>query len=318
MLDGYTLNPGDIPWTPVESVGELVVYDRTQPEDVFERIQDAEIVLTNKAVMGRELLSQLNALKFVSVMATGYNVVDIEAAAEFGIPVSNVPEYSTDAVAQHVFAALLSFIHRISEHDRSVREGDWCRCEDFSYWKSDLFELSGKTMGIVGLGKIGRATAALAHAFGMRVLAATRTERDPLPYPGFGWRNINELFAEADVVSLHCPQTSENVGFVDEELLGKMKPTGILVNTGRGMLVNEADLANALNERKIRGACIDVVSQEPMNPENPLLNAINCQITPHIAWAALEARQRLMATTAKNIEAFLKGQPINVVNGITS
>jgi len=314
VLDGYTLNPGDNPWTSVEKLGDLTVYDRTPADQVFERAREADIIIANKAVIDRELIGRLQQLKFISVMATGYNVIDVEAAREKGIPVSNVPVYSTNAVAQHVFAALLSLIHRISEHDQSVRAGDWTRCLDFSYWNTNIFELAGKTMGIVGLGRIGRATANLANAFGMRVVANSRTQKNPLTYSDFEWLDVDALFRESDVISLHCPLTPETIGFVNQELLAKMKTTSILINASRGALINEQDLANSLNSDQIAGACIDVVSVEPMAADNPLLKAKNCQITPHIAWAAIEARRRLMQTTAKNIAAFLNGNPINVVN----
>ncbi len=314
VLDGYTLNPGDNPWTSVEKLGDLTVYDRTPADQVFERAREADIIIANKAVIDRELIRRLQRLKFISVMATGYNVIDVEAAREKGIPVSNVPVYSTNAVAQHVFAALLSLIHRISEHDQSVRAGDWTRCLDFSYWNTNIFELAGKTMGIVGLGRIGRATANLANAFGMRVVANSRTQKNPLTYTDFEWLDVDALFRESDVISLHCPLTPETIGFVNQELLAKMKTTSILINASRGALINEQDLANSLNSDQIAGACIDVVSVEPMAADNPLLKAKNCQITPHIAWAAIEARRRLMQTTAKNIAAFLNGNPINVVN----
>lgn len=314
VLDGYTLNPGDNPWTSVEKLGDLTVYDRTPADQVFERARKADIIIANKAVIDRELIGRLQRLKFISVMATGYNVIDVEAAREKGIPVSNVPVYSTNAVAQHVFAALLSLIHRISEHDQSVRAGDWTRCLDFSYWNTNIFELAGKTMGIVGLGRIGRATANLANAFGMRVVANSRTQKNPLTYTDFEWLDVDALFRESDVISLHCPLTPETIGFVNQELLAKMKTTSILINASRGALINEQDLANSLNSDQIAGACIDVVSVEPMAADNPLLKAKNCQITPHIAWAAIEARRRLMQTTAKNIAAFLNGNPINVVN----
>lgn len=314
VLDGYTLNPGDNPWDPVEALGDLIVYDRTPTDQLFERSRDADIIVGNKAILDRALIGRLNRLKFISVMATGYNVINVVAAREKGIPVSNVPVYGTNAVAQHVFAALLSQIHKIAEHDQSVRAGDWINCKDFSYWKTTIFELSGKTMGIVGLGRIGRATAELAHAFGMRVVANSRTQSNPLEYPGFAWLKINELFAVADVVSLHCPQTPETIGFVNKQLLARMKPSAILINTGRGGLVNEQDLTNALNAGQIAAACIDVISTEPMSADNPLMNAKNCQITPHIAWTAIEARRRLMQTTADNIRGFIEGTPIHVVN----
>ena len=314
VLDGYTLNPGDTSWEPIEALGDLKVHDRTAPELVLERSESADILVVNKALMPREVIESLPSLKFISVMATGYNVVDVQAARERNIDISNVPVYSTTAVAQHVFAALLSFNHGISEHVDSVRRGDWVECNDFSYWYRTIHELAGKTMGIVGFGQIGRATAKLADAFGMKVIVHTRTPKNAPDYEGFEWADLESVFQRADVVSLHCPQTADNVGFVNESLLSQMKPTAILVNTARGLLVNERDLASALNQSKIAGACLDVVAEEPMRAANPLRRAKNCMITPHIAWAAIESRQRLMHTTAENIAAFIAGNPINVVN----
>ncbi len=314
VLDGYTLNPGDNPWDAVEAHGELTIFDRTPPEQIYERARNADIIVSNKAVLDRDLIHRLDKLKFITVLATGYNVIDIDAARERGIPVSNVPVYGTDSVAQYVFAALLSMIHKIAEHDQSVRAGEWTRCEDFSYWRTTIFELAGKTMGIVGLGRIGRATARLARAFGMRVVAFSRTRFKEIDGAEIQWLDIDSLFSESDVVSLHVPQTPETTGFVDRALLANMKPSAILINTARGGLVNEQDLADALNSGQIAGACIDVVSAEPIAANNPLLSARNCQITPHNAWAAIEARQRLMQATADNIKAFIDGNPINIVN----
>jgi glycerate dehydrogenase len=314
VLDGYTLNPGDNPWDVVEANGDLTIYDRTPPEQIYQRARDADIIVGNKAVLDRDLIRRLDKLKFITVMATGYNVVDIDAARQKGIPVSNVPVYGTDSVAQYVFAALLNLIHKIAEHDQSVRAGEWTACKDFSYWKTTIFELAGKTMGIVGLGRIGLATSRLAQAFGMRVVAYSRSPTGSHDDSDIERMDLDSLFAQADVVSLHVPQTPETEGFVNQTRLGKMKPTAILINTARGGLVNEQDLADALNSGQIAGACIDVVSTEPIAADNPLLGARNCQITPHIAWAAIEARRRLMQTTADNIAAFMAGHPINVVN----
>lgn len=314
VLDGYTLNPGDNSWEAVEANGDLSVYDRTTADEIYDRARDAQIIVANKAVLDRELIRRLDKLEFITVMATGYNVIDIEAARARGIPVSNVPVYGTDSVAQYVFAALLNLIHKITEHDQSVRAGEWTKCEDFSYWKTTIFELTGKTMGIVGLGRIGRATARLAKAFGMRAVASSRIRPTREVEEDIQWLDIDSLFAQSDVVSLHVPQTPETIGFVNSTLLAKMKPTAILINTARGGLVNEQDLADALNSGRIAGACIDVVSSEPISADNPLLAARNCQITPHIAWAAIEARRRLMQATADNIKAFIDGHPINVVN----
>jgi len=291
VLDGYTLNPGDTPWDAVAELGDLTVYDRSSEKEVLERSWDADILVTNKTWISREVIEQLPRLKFISVLATGYNVVDTAAAAEKGIPVSNVPEYSTDSVAQFVVALVLEHCHRIGYHSDRVQGGAWTAASDFCFWDSPLIELAGKTMGVVGFGRIGRRTGALAHALGMNVIAA-----------------------ESDVVSLHCAQTKDNVGFVDGSLLSTMKPTPLLVNTARGPLVNEKDLADALNEGRLAGAAVDVATVEPIHADSPLLGASNCIITPHIAWATCEARQRLMQATADNIRAFQTGVPIHVVN----
>jgi glycerate dehydrogenase len=313
-LDGHTLNPGDNPWSPVEAHGTLTVYDRTAAEELVERAAEAEIVLTNKVVLGQSELDQLPNLKFIAVTATGFNVVDVEYARSKGIPVSNVPVYSTTSVAQHVFAALLSYLHKPKEHHDAIQAGEWQRRNNFSFWLSPINELAGKTMGIVGLGRIGRATAKLAEAFGMRVVAHSRRRINPLTSAGFEWLELNELFATSDVVSLHCPQTNENGGFVNCDLLSKMQPHAILINTARGGLVNEAELAEVLNEGKIAAALLDVVSAEPIQVDSPLLTAKNCFLTPHTAWVTVEARQRLMQTTADNVKAFLNGAPIHLVN----
>ncbi len=314
VLDGHTLNPGDNPWTAVERLGELTVYDRTAPADIVRRSAEADVVLTNKTPLSAETLGQLPALRFISVLATGYNIVDVAAARRRGIPVSNVPVYGTDSVAQFVFALLLELCHHVAQHAEQVHRGEWARRKDFSFWTTPLTELAGRTMGIVGFGRIGRRVGELAHAFGMSVSA-----HDPFPgeapaYEPFDWKSIEDVFAEADVVSLHCPQTAENRGIVDARMLALMKPDAVLINTARGGLVNEADLAAALNEGCIAGAGLDVVSEEPVRPDNPLLGARNCLITPHIAWATLAARRRLMQATAEDVAAFASGSPINVVN----
>ena len=314
VLDGYTLNPGDNPWQPIEKLGELSIYDRTEPSEVRQRAVNADVILTNKVELSRELILELPNLKMIAVTATGYNVVDIEAARDRGIPVTNVPVYSTDAVAQHVFAGMLSFIHRPYEHHLAIQQGHWQSQGNFSFWLSPLAELKGKTMGLVGLGRIGRATAKIANAFGMRVVSTSRRNVDPLPYDGFEWLSIEELFSQSDYISLHCPQTPETTGFVNRELIDRMKSNAILINTARGGLVNEQDLADALNGGKIGGALLDVVSKEPIVESNPLWGAKNCVLTPHIAWSPIEARRRLMETVAMNIQAFTDGNPIHVVN----
>ena len=315
VLDGYTLNPGDNPWDAVSALGELTVYDRTQPSEVVERAKEADVVLTNKTPLDSRTLGQLEKLKFISVLATGFNVVDVEAARARNIPVSNVPEYGTDTVAQHVFAVLLTLCHRPTEHDAAVRAGEWQARGDFCFWKAPLTELAGLTMGVIGFGRIGRRTAELAHAMGMRVLAFDPYPSNAPDWPGFEWRDVASLCEDSDVVTLHCPQTKDNTGMVDGAFLGRMKKSGILINAARGGLVNERDLAEALKAGVIAGACIDVVSKEPIEDDNPLLGAPNCLLTPHIAWATQSARRRLMATTAGNIAAFQAGRPVHVVNG---
>jgi glycerate dehydrogenase len=310
ILDGYTLNPGDNPWDALTALGEVVIYDRTPADQVVERAAGAEVVLTNKVALPAQVLAQLPKLKLIAVMATGYNIVDIDAARLQGVVVCNVPTYSTESVAQFTFALLLELCHHVGAHDALVQQGEWTRSADFCFWRYPLVELSGKTMGIVGFGRIGQRVGQIAEAFGMKVLAASgsgataRQDRVPL----------EELFARADVISLHCPQTPANAGFVNRNLLKLAKPTAFLINTARGGLVNEEDLVQALNEGRLGGAAVDVVSAEPMRADNPLLKARNCIITPHIAWATLAARQRLMQTTARNIAEFMAGRAVNVVN----
>jgi glycerate dehydrogenase len=313
VLDGHTLNPGDNPWTDVEALGELEVYERTGPDEVVARAERAEIVLTNKTPLTEEAFAALPRLRFVSVLATGYNVVDVDAARRRGIPVSNVPVYGTDSVAQFVFALLLELCHHAARHSELVHEGEWEKRKDFCFRAAPLIELAGKRMGIIGFGRIGRRVGELAHAFGMAVCAYDPCPGETPAYRPFEWKSIEEVFEEADVLSLHCPQTPGNQGMVDARLLGLMKPESVLINAARGGLVNEAHLAAALNEGRIAGAAVDVVSQEPIRAENPLLTAKNCLITPHIAWATLAARRRLMRVTADNIAAFINGHPINLV-----
>jgi glycerate dehydrogenase len=314
VLDGYTLNPGDNPWDEVGKLGELTVHDRTPADQIVERAKDAEIVFTNKTPLSAETLARLPRLKFISVLATGFNIVDIQAARARGIPVSNVPVYGTDSVAQFVFALLLELCHHVGHHDQAVRKGEWARRGDFCFWDYPLIELAGLSMAFIGFGRIGRRTAELAHAFGMRVIAADVVRGDDPGYRPFAWKEIPDAFAEADVVSLHCPLTASNLRFVNQGLLGRMKPSAFLINTSRGPLIEERDLAEALNRGTLAGAAVDVVSAEPIAPDSPLLKAKNCLITPHMAWGALAARKRLMATTVENVKAFLAGKPIHVVN----
>jgi len=314
VLDGYTLNPGDNPWTEIEKLGEVTVHDRTDAQQIVERASGADVVLTNKTPLTAETLDQLPALQFIAVLATGHNIVDVAAARQRGIPVSNVPTYSTDSVAQLTFALLLELCHHVGLHDELVRKGEWQGRGEFCFWDRPLIELAGKTMGIIGFGRIGRRVGELAHAFGMNVLAHDVFQGDPPAYTPFAWKTVSEIFAEADVVSLHCPQTADNVGMVNRDLLELAKPELMLINTARGGLVNEADLAAALHTGRIAAAAVDVQTAEPPAQDSPLVGAKNCITTPHIAWATLEARRRLMATTAENIAAFIAGSPINVVN----
>jgi glycerate dehydrogenase len=314
ILDGYTINPGDNPWTAVEALGACTIYDRTPPELKVERARDAEIILTSKVKLDAATLAQLPNLRYISLLATGYNNVDVAEAGRLGIPVANVPAYSTESVAQTTFALLLELAERVGLHDSAVKEGEWIRCPDHSFWKTSILELDGLTLGIVGYGAIGRAVARIGAAFGMKVIAYNPRPKDPGPVP-VRFVSLEELFAVADVVSLNCPQTEDNTGFVNKDLLAGMKPGAFLINVARGGLVNEADLASALKASRIAGAGLDVVAQEPMLADNPLLSAPNCIFTPHLAWASLAARRRLTGIVAENIRSFLAGTPVNVVNG---
>jgi glycerate dehydrogenase len=314
ILDGYTINPGDNPWAPVESLGTCVVYDRTPPELTLERALKAEIILTSKVKLDAAILNALPKLKYISLLATGYNNIDVAVAGQLGIPVSNVPAYSTESVAQTAFALLLELAVQVGVHNAAVKAGEWTSCPDHSFWKAPIVELDGLTLGIVGYGTIGRAVARIGAAFGMRIIAyAPRIPREPGSVP-VRFVGLEELFSTADVVSLNCPQTSDNAGFVNSRLLGMMKSSAFLVNVARGGLVNEADLAQALQAGRIAGAGLDVVAHEPMLADNPLLAAPHCIFTPHIAWASLAARQRLMSIVSANVASYLAGAPANVVN----
>lgn len=313
VLDGHTLNPGDNPWTEIGALGELTVHDRTPADLIVERAKDADIILTNKVPLSAEALGQLPNLKFVSVLATGYNIIDTAACAARGIPVSNVPVYSTDAVAEFVFSLILDFAKRPAFHSQLAMSGAWESCPDFCFWKNPHFrELAGKTLGIIGFGRIGQRVGALASAFKMNILAHSRSRSAETAFP-YAWASIDEILESSDFISLHCPLTPETHGLISAASLAKMKPTAFLVNTARGPLIDEQALADALNSGLIAGAACDVVSAEPILPTNPLLRAKNLTLTPHIAWAAIEARQRLMAITATNISAFLAGKPIHTV-----
>ncbi|HVM97450.1 MAG TPA: D-2-hydroxyacid dehydrogenase [Candidatus Acidoferrales bacterium] len=315
VLDGHTLNPGDNPWDELARLGTLEVHARSLREEIVTRACEAEIVLTNKTRLPADILESLPRLRFIAVLATGYDVVDIAAARTRRIPVSNVPEYGTDSVAQHVFALLLELCHRTGDHDGAVHAGEWTASPDFSFWRQSPIELAGLTLGIVGLGRIGRRVASLAQCFGMKVIRAARTDTAKSDSP-IAVVPLAELFATADVVTLHCPLVSDNARCVNAGLLQRMKPTAFLINTARGALIEEGDLAAALNQGLLAGAALDVLSNEPMSKDNPLATARNCIITPHIAWASLAARRRLMAATVQNVRAFIDGRPINVVNGI--
>nr|VFK38771.1 MAG: glycerate dehydrogenase [Candidatus Kentron sp. SD]VFK43445.1 MAG: glycerate dehydrogenase [Candidatus Kentron sp. SD] len=312
VLDGYTLNPGDLSWAELESLGRCEIHDRTPPEETLQRARNAEVVLTNKTVLDGEIIARLPRLRYIGVLATGYNVVDIEAAARRGIPVTNVPEYGTDSARQMVFAHILRFCNRVAEHGERVQRGDWCRSQDFCLPRFPLIELSGLTLGIVGLGRIGTAVAEIALAFGMKVLAYNPSVPAQAP-AGVVLTELEPLFRESDFVSLHCPLTPGNRGFVDAGLLGSMKPSAFLINTARGPLIDEYALAAALDEGGIAGAGLDVLAQEPPPMDCPLLTARNCFITPHIAWATRAARGRLMDAAIDNLRAFLRGEWLNVV-----
>ncbi len=312
VLDGHTLNPGDLDWDALEALGSCEIYDRTPPDQVVSRAQGAEIVLTNKTMLSRESIERLPQLRYIGVLATGYNVVDVEAAQRRGICVTNVPAYGTPSVAQMVFAHVLNLTQHVAEHAQSVRAGDWSRGEDFCYWNFPLMELAGLTMGIIGFGRIGRETAKLARDFGMKVIYQ---DVSPAPVPPSEARpvDLDTLFRDSDVVSLHCPLTPANRGFVNKPRLEMMKPSAFLINTSRGPLVDEPALAEALHAGRIAGAGLDVLCEEPPRADNPLLSARNCYITPHIAWATRSARQRLMEIAISNVRAFVEGNPQNVV-----
>ena len=313
VLDGYTLNPGDLSWDALKQFGSCVIHDRTPSQQIFERARDAEVVFTNKVVLNRDTILALPKLKYIGVLATGYNVVDIAAAKERGIPVTNIPDYGTHSVAQHTFALLLELTQHAGHHAQTVRDGRWAAGADFCYWDSPLVELHGLTFGVIGFGKIGRAVAKLADAFGMKVLAHNRSQPKELP-PHFEFVPLDELLARSDVVSLHCPLTPDNKQFINAVRLARMKPTAFLLNTSRGPLLDEQAVAEALNSGRIAGAAVDVLSVEPPKADNPLLAAKNCLVTPHIAWATRAARSRLMDIAVENIRAFLAGTPRNVVN----
>ena len=313
MLDGYTTNPGDLSWDFLNNCGEATIYDRTPQDKVVERCKDADIVVTNKTPLTKEIIDQLPNLKFVALLSTGYNIVDYVYLKEKGIPVSNIPSYSTDAVSQLVMAFVLELSMNVGLHSQTVKEGEWAASTDFCYWKTPLTELAEKTMGIFGLGRIGKAVAERARAFGMKVIAYTPRIHGDEPE----WIDIvslDEMLNNSDVVSMHCPLTPETEGIVNNDFISKMKNGAYFINTSRGTVVDEKALADALNSGKLGGAGLDVLSTEPPKKDNPLLSAKNCFITPHIAWASFETRQRLVGIFEENIKAFVNEKPQNVVN----
>lgn len=314
ILDGYSLNPGDLDWSPVERLGDVTLFDRTPADKIVERAADADIVLTNKVPFSADTLRQLPRLRFICVLATGYNIIDTEAAARQGVVVANIPAYSTMSVAQMAFAHILNITNHVASYAREVADGKWTNCPDFCFWDSALTELAGKTMGIVGLGNTGMATARIAVAMGMKVVALTSKSADTLP-EGITPAPLDDVLASADVVSLHCPLTPSTRHLINAASIAKMKPSAILINTGRGPLVDEQAVADALNGGRLAAFGADVLSQEPPRGDNPLLSARNCFLTPHIAWATLEARMRLMSTATENMRQFIAGEPVaNRVN----
>ena len=313
VLDGYALNPGDLSWDFLKPFGDYTVYDRTPEDQIISRIGDAEIILLNKTPISAAVLAACPSVKLICVLATGYNVVDCAAAKERGIPVCNVPDYGTAAVAQFTFALLLELCHQVGHHGQTVRDGKWCSCPDFCYWDTPQMELAGKTLGIIGFGRIGRAVGRIANAFGMKVIAYNRSQCEEGKAIG-SYVNLEELLTTADIISLHCPLSAANTGIIHADSIAKMKDGVILINTARGPLVDEAAITAALESGKVRGFACDVVSSEPMKENNPLKSAPNCIVTPHMAWSPVESRQRIADCTERSIRAFLDGNPINTVN----
>lgn len=316
VLDGYTLNPGDLSWESIEKYGELTVYDRTDISDegcIIERIGDADVIFTNKTPISENTLSKCKNVKYIGVLATGYNIVDIGAAKKRGIVVCNIPTYGTDAVAQFAIGLLLELCHHIGAHDEAVKNGEWSNNANWCFWKYPLIELSGKTMGIIGFGRIGRKTAEIAQALGMKVLANDVDPKDIIPTETCRYADLEELFRESDVIVLHCPLFEDTKEIINKDTIAKMKTGVFIINNSRGPLIAEEDLRDALNDGKVGGAAVDVVSTEPIKNDNPLLNAKNIIITPHISWAPAESRKRLMGIAASNLEAYIKGKPQNTV-----
>lgn len=314
ILDGYTLNPGDLSWDELKTLGDVEIYDRTPVDKVVERAKDAEVVFSNKTPVNEEHLGELPNLKFIGVLATGYNVIDIQTAKKNGVIVSNIPGYGTASVVQMTFALLLEFCQHVQRHSDAVMEGRWASSSDFCFWDFPLVELEGKTIGIIGFGDIGKKVGDVATAYGMNIIGNSRTQTDQSHRKNFRWADVKELLEESDVVSIHCPLFPETKGLINKESLQWMKPSAFLMNTSRGPIIVDEDLANALNNNVIAGAGIDVLSMEPPSKDNPLFKAKNCLITPHISWATKEARTRLMQTTISNLKAYQNGNPVNVVN----
>jgi len=314
VLDGHALNPGDLSWEPLRAIGELQVFDRTADDQIVERARDAEIVLTTRARLSAQTLPQLTKTRYIGVLFTGYDVVDVKASRELKIVVTNVPTYGTASVAELTFALLLELNRHVGLYAEATRAGEWSRSTDFTFWKAPLVELAGKTIGIIGLGRIGRRVAEIAMAFELRVIAADEVKSAVPDWPNFRWCEVDDLLKQADVVSLHCPLLPQTQRIINAKSLALMKPSAFLINVSRGGLVVEHDLAEALNNGRLAGAAVDVLSSEPACPDNPLLRAKNCIVTPHIAWATKEARMRLLNTAVDNVRAFLDGHPVNVVD----
>ncbi|HJC67473.1 MAG TPA: D-2-hydroxyacid dehydrogenase [Candidatus Enterocloster excrementigallinarum] len=314
VLDGYTENPGDLSWEGLEKLGDLTVYDRTPADQIAERIGDADAVYTNKTPISEETIKACPSMKFIGVLATGYNVIDVEAAKKAGIVVSNIPTYGTDAVAQYAIALLLELCHHVGEHSDCVKAGEWTHNQDWCFWKYPLVELAGKTFGVIGFGRIGQRTAKIAEALGMKILAYDEYPNKALETENCRYVELDQLLAESDVISLHCPLFPSTQGIINSSTIAKMKDGVKIINTSRGPLIVEADLKEALDSGKVSGAAVDVVSTEPIKEDNPLLQAKNMIITPHIAWAPRESRQRLMDIAVANLASFVEGKPQNVVN----
>ena len=316
VLDGYTLNPGDLTWDGLRKLGSLEVFDRTDKDDILKRIEDADIVFTNKTPLSKESIDSCKNLKFIGVLATGYNVVDIDAAKDRGIPVSNIPTYGTKSVSQFAIALLLEICHHIGEHSRAVKNGEWTNNKDWCFWNYPLIELDQKTMGIIGFGRIGQQTAIIAQSLGMNVLAYDEYQNPNLENETCKYASLDELFAKSDVITLHCPLLQSTEGIINKDNIAKMKDGVIIINNSRGQLIVDEDLRDALNSGKVAGAACDVVSTEPINDDSPLFDAKNIIITPHISWAPKESRERLMNIAVSNLKAFVDGKPVNVVNQV--